>query len=510
MPGALIREPELLILDEPTNHLDLETTGWLEDYLSRSRMSLLMVTHDRYFLDRVCTDIVELDDRTTYSYKGNYSLYLEKRQQRLDAADARRERDANLYRKELDWMRRQPQARGTKAVRGSSRSASSKSGCASAGRAETSASTRKQPISVRKYSRSTACANGSATGSFSTGWITVSLATRKWASSATTAREKSTFIRMLLGLEPPDAGTIDIGETVRFGYYAQQGLSFDENAKVIDVVSEIAEQIELGDGRRLSASQFLQHFLFPPQAQHDFVGKLSGGERRRLYLCTVLMRNPNFLVLDEPTNDLDIVTLQVLEEYLQGFGGCLIVVSHDRYFMNKVVDHLLVFEGEGRIRDFPGNYDEYLEWKQLRDAELRTRHDAESGTVPVPKRPARNDKRRLSFNEKRELERLEKEIPELEARKAELEQSLCSGTLPIDEPDPPLGGSVGADRTDRRAEHAVARTERDRRMNVPTSRPLPRQKASPGHPYRTARTFRAKHLRQLSDGPYPIPGPAEA
>ena len=244
---------------------------------------------------------------------------------------------------------------------------------------------------------------------------------------------KSTFIRMLLGLEPPDAGTIDIGETVRFGYYAQQGLSFDENAKVIDVVSEIAEQIELGDGRRLSASQFLQHFLFPPQAQHDFVGKLSGGERRRLYLCTVLMRNPNFLVLDEPTNDLDIVTLQVLEEYLQGFGGCLIVVSHDRYFMNKVADHLLVFEGEGKIRDFPGNYDEYLEWKQLRDAELRTRHDAESGTVPVPKRPARNDKRRLSFNEKRELERLEKEIPELEARKAELEQSLCSGTLPIDE-----------------------------------------------------------------------------
>ena len=226
---------------------------------------------------------------------------------------------------------------------------------------------------------------------------------------------------------------IEVGETVRFGYYSQQGLEFDEGKRVIDVVTEIAEQIDLGDGRRMSASQFLQHFLFTPETQYSFVARLSGGERRRLYLCTVLMRNPNFLILDEPTNDLDIVTLQVLEEYLQGFGGCLIVVSHDRYFMNKVVDHLLVFEGEGRIRDFPGNYDEYLEWKQLRDAELRTRHDAESGTVPVPKRPARNDKRRLSFNEKRELERLEKEIPELEARKAELEQSLCSGTLPIDE-----------------------------------------------------------------------------
>ena len=431
---ALIREPELLILDEPTNHLDLETTGWLEEYLVRTKPALLMVTHDRYFLDRVCTDIVEIDDRRTYAYKGNYSYYLEKRQERLDAEAARREHDANLFRRELEWMRRQPQARGTKA----------RSRVESFHELEERLRKRRESGDVRLDVRSTYIGKKifeveGLSKRFGDKVILDGFGYRfaryeKMGIVGENGTGKSTFIKMLMGIVPPDGGTIDIGETVRFGYYSQEGLVFDENARVIDIVTDIAEHIELSDGRRMSASQFLQHFLFPPQSQYDYVGKLSGGERRRLYLCTVLMRNPNFLVLDEPTNDLDIMTLQVLEEYLQGFGGCVIVVSHDRYFMNKVVDHLLVFEGAGRIKDFPGNYDDYLEWKRLRDAERAEAAAAErTSTKPAEKRPARNDRRKLSYNEKRELERLEKEIPELERQKAELENRMSSGTLPLDE-----------------------------------------------------------------------------
>ena len=431
---ALIREPELLILDEPTNHLDLETTGWLEEYLVRTKPALLMVTHDRYFLDRVCTDIVEIDDRRTYAYKGNYSYYLEKRQERLDAEAARREHDANLFRRELEWMRRQPQARGTKA----------RSRVESFHELEERLRKRRESGDVRLDVRSTYIGKKifeveGLSKRFGDKVILDGFGYRfaryeKMGIVGENGTGKSTFIKMLMGVVPPDGGTIDIGETVRFGYYSQEGLVFDENARVIDIVTDIAEHIELSDGRRMSASQFLQHFLFPPQSQYDYVGKLSGGERRRLYLCTVLMRNPNFLVLDEPTNDLDIMTLQVLEEYLQGFGGCVIVVSHDRYFMNKVVDHLLVFEGAGRIKDFPGNYDDYLEWKRLRDAERAEAAAAErTSAKPAEKRPARNDRRKLSYNEKRELERLEKEIPELERQKAELENRMSSGTLPLDE-----------------------------------------------------------------------------
>lgn len=455
LANALITEPDLLILDEPTNHLDLEMTAWLEEYLAKTKLTLLMVTHDRYFLDRVCTEILEIDHRHCYSYKGNYSYYLEKRQERIDAAEAQRDSDRNLYRKELEWMRRQPQARGTK----------------SRARIESFYELEERLRKEREAGKVRLDVKAAYIGKkiFEVKELSKRFGDKiildhfsytfsryeKMGIIGNNGTGKSTFIKMLLGIVSPDSGTIDIGETVRFGYYSQEGIQFDENAKVIDVVTEIAENIELSDGRRMSASQFLQYFLFTPQTQYNFVSKLSGGERRRLYLCTILMRNPNFLVLDEPTNDLDIVTLQVLEEYLQSYSGCLIVISHDRYFMDKVPDHLLVFEGNGKIKDFPAGYSRYLEWKQLKECEEAqaaaknapknlnatktgnnnraesTTDQAQEGTKGNSNRTAKP--RKLSFNEKREMEQLEKLIPELEAEKAALEAEMSSGTLPIDE-----------------------------------------------------------------------------
>lgn len=455
LANALITEPDLLILDEPTNHLDLEMTAWLEEYLAKTKLTLLMVTHDRYFLDRVCTEILEIDHRHCYSYKGNYSYYLEKRQERIDAAEAQRDSDRNLYRKELEWMRRQPQARGTK----------------SRARIESFYELEERLRKEREAGKVRLDVKAAYIGKkiFEVKELSKRFGDKiildhfsytfsryeKMGIIGNNGTGKSTFIKMLLGIVSPDSGTIDIGETVRFGYYSQEGIQFDENAKVIDVVTEIAENIELSDGRRMSASQFLQYFLFTPQTQYNFVSKLSGGERRRLYLCTILMRNPNFLVLDEPTNDLDIVTLQVLEEYLQSYSGCLIVISHDRYFMDKVPDHLLVFEGNGKIKDFPAGYSRYLEWKQLKECEEAqaatknasknlnatktgnnnraesTTAQAQEGTKGNSNRTAKP--RKLSFNEKREMEQLEKLIPELEAEKAALEAEMSSGTLPIDE-----------------------------------------------------------------------------
>lgn len=437
LANALIAEPDLLILDEPTNHLDLEMTEWLEEYLAHTRLSLLMVTHDRYFLDRVCSDIVEIDDRQAYVYHGNYSLYLEKRQQRLDAADAQRERDNNLYRTELEWIRRQPQARGTKA----------RSRVESFGELEERLRKRRESGNVRldvkaayigkKIFEVRGLSKRFGDKVILDGFDYRFARYEKMGIVGDNGTGKSTFIKMLMGLVQPDAGTIDIGETVRFGYYSQDGLSFDDGAKVIDVVTEIAEHIELGEGRRLSASQFLQYFLFTAQTQYDYVEKLSGGERRRLYLCTVLMRNPNFLVLDEPTNDLDIMTLQVLEEFLQGYGGCLIVISHDRYFMDKVADHLLVFQGGGQIKDFPGNYSDYLEWKRLKESEERAAGSQENKKIQEKQMPkqssAPSGKRKRTYQENREMERLEQESPQLEQEKAELERLLGSGSLSVGE-----------------------------------------------------------------------------
>ena len=433
LANVLITEPDLIILDEPTNHLDLDMIEWLEGYLNRGNKTLLMVTHDRFFLDRVCNIILELDNHTLYTYRGNYAYYLEKRQARIDNARAELARANNLYRKELEWMRRMPQARGHKA------------------RYREEAfydleAKAKQRIEERQLRLK---ASNVYIGSkiFECQYVSKAFAPdkiilkdfyynfarfEKMGIVGNNGTGKSTFIKMLLGLVPPDSGRFDIGETVRFGYFSQDGLQFDVQQKVIDVITDIAEEIDLGGGRRMTAGQFLQYFLFTPEQQHNFVYKLSGGERRKLYLCTILMRNPNFLVLDEPTNDLDIQTLQVLEEYLQDFPGCVIIVSHDRYFMNKVVDHLLVFKGQGEVQDFPGNYEQYHEWLALQSKTDAPAVEANKGAKP--KNDYHNDTRkRLSFNEKREFEQLEKEIEALETEQKQLEEALCSGQLSVDE-----------------------------------------------------------------------------
>ncbi len=432
LANTLITEPDLLILDEPTNHLDLDMTEWLEEYLRRNNLTLLMVTHDRYFLDRVCTEIVEIDNQQIYQYKGNYSYYLEKRQERIEAKTVEIERANNLYRTELEWMRRMPQARGHKA------------------RYREDAFYELEKVAKQRSNNDNVKLDVKASyiGSkiFEADHLYKSFGDlkilddfsyifaryEKMGIVGNNGTGKSTFIKILMGLEQADKGTLDIGETVRFGYYSQDGLKFDEQMKVIDVVQSIAEVIELGNGKQLTASQFLQHFLFTPETQHSYVYKLSGGERRRLYLCTVLMRNPNFLVLDEPTNDLDIVTLNVLEEYLQNFKGCVIVVSHDRYFMDKVVEHLLVFNGQGDIRDFPGNYTQYRDWKDIKlhqEKEKEASKPQEDKTAKV----RLNEKHRMTFKEKREFEQLEQEIADLEAEKKVIEESLCSGTLSVEE-----------------------------------------------------------------------------
>ena len=437
LANVLLMEPDLLILDEPTNHLDLEMIEWLEGYLARGNKTLLMVTHDRFFLDRVCSVILELDDHTIYSYRGNYSYYLEKRQERVDAKRAEIARANNLYRTELEWMRRMPQARGHKAryreeafyelekvakQRMEERQLRLKASNVYIGSkifecqyiSKTFGQMSNEPVVILKdfYYNFSRFEKMGIVGNNGTG--------------------KSTFIKMLLGLEPVDDGRIVIGETIRFGYFSQEGLQFDDQQKVIDVITAIADYVDLGGGRKLSASQLLQYFLFTPEQQYNYVYKLSGGERRKLYLCTVLMKNPNFLVLDEPTNDLDIVTLQILEEYLQDFPGCVIVVSHDRYFMDKVVDHLLVFKGQGEVQDFPGNYTQYREWAALESDHSSSARNSKT-SVNANKSYRHDDRRRMSFKEKREFEQLEREIATLEEEQRQLEEQLCSGRLSVEE-----------------------------------------------------------------------------
>ena len=431
LANVLLTEPDLLILDEPTNHLDLDMIEWLEGYLSRGNRTLLMVTHDRFFLDRVCETILELDDRTIYTYRGNYAYYLEKREHRLDVARAEIERANNLYRRELDWMRRQPQARGHKAKYRED----------AFYELERKAKQRIEERQMRLKSSNVYIGSKIFECQYvSKSWgdqvmlkdfYYIFARYEKMGIVGNNGTGKSTFLKLLLGLEPVDSGRFDIGDTVRFGYFSQEGLQFDEQQKVIDVVRDIADYIDLGGGRHFSASQFLQHFQFTPEQQYNYVYKLSGGERRKLYLCTVLMRNPNFLVLDEPTNDLDIQTLQILEEYLTDFPGCVIVVSHDRYFMDKVVDHLLVFKGNGEIKDFPGNYTQYREW-----CALRSKEDDQSvaKTEKRPKREYRNtEKRKMTYKEKTEFAQLEKDIERLEEEQRQIEEALCGGVADIEQ-----------------------------------------------------------------------------
>ena len=450
LANVLITEPDFLMLDEPTNHLDLEMIEWLEGYLNRGNKTIFMVTHDRFFLDKVCNTILELDDRTIYTYRGNYAYYLEKRQERMDNLRAEIQHSKNLYRRELDWMRRQPQARGHKAKYREDAFYELEK-------------VAKQRIEDRQV-RLKASTVYIGSKIFECQYVSKAFDDRgqkkvildnfyynfarfeKMGIVGNNGTGKSTFIKMLLGEVQPDNGKFDIGETVRFGYFSQEGLKFREDQKVIDVITEIADYIDLGGGKHMTASQFLQFFLFTPEEQHNYVYKLSGGEKRKLYLCTVLMRNPNFLVLDEPTNDLDIQTLQVLEEYLQDFAGCVIVVSHDRYFMDKVVDHLLVFKGEGEIQDFPGNYTQYREWSRMQakdEAEQAKpaksgNATAESDGAGTAKRDAKRDanfenKRKMSYKEKREYEQLTQEIDALTEEQKKLEEELCSGNLSVEE-----------------------------------------------------------------------------
>lgn len=434
LANVLITEPDLLILDEPTNHLDLEMIEWLEGYLQRGNKTLLMVTHDRYFLDRVCNLILELDNHTVYSYRGNFQYYMEKRQERIDATRAEIERANNLYRRELEWMRRQPQARGHKARYREEAFYD----------LESKAKQRIEERQMRLKSKNVYIGSKI----FECQYVSKAFDKKvilkdfyynfqrfeKMGIVGNNGTGKSTFIKMLLGEVAPDNGRFDVGDTVRFGYFSQDGMKFRDDQRVIDVIADIADYIDYGSGKHITATQLLQHFLFTPEQQYDYVYKLSGGERRKLYLCTVLMRNPNFLVLDEPTNDLDIQTLEVLEEYLQDFPGCVIIVSHDRFFMDKIVDHLLVFRGEGEIKDFPGNYTQFREWESLKPKELADNKNNTSDTEKKEKREFVGEQRRKkTYKEKCEFERLEKEIAALEEEQKSIEEALCSGTLPIDE-----------------------------------------------------------------------------